>query len=283
MTLRYFYKKANPKGNGAIILSQKTIPNIGEANWESLMGYFPLVYKFVSTKGFSQNLGIAYEEIFYPIERLDIVKTVLVVVAENKWPVHQQNVKSSFLNGILKEQVYVDQPFRYKVKGQENMVYRLKKALYGLNQAPRAQYIWIDSCLHNNGSSRSEKETTLYTKIDQQGNILIVCIYVDYIIYIGKLMMDEFRTAMKIEFEMTDLDLLKYFLGIEVEQSIEGIFIYQQKYASDILKRFKMDKCKLVDTPVANGTKLSKEVKGSTVYPTLYKRLVSSLMYLSST
>jgi hypothetical protein len=88
---------------------------------------------------------------------------------------------------------------------------------------------------------------------------------------------------MKIEFEMTDLGMMKYFLGIEVNQFEDGIFICQTKYAKDILKRFRMVNCKPVVTPIATGTKLSKNDEGSCVDPTLYKRLVGSLMYLTTT
>jgi hypothetical protein len=108
----------------------------------------------------------------------------------------------------------------------------------------------------NNGFSRSNNEPTLYTKIDHEGKILIVFLYVDDMIYTNNLMLDEFKAAMKTEFEMTDLGLMKYFLGIEVEQSAHGIFVCQQKYATNILKRFRMDTCKPTKTPIALGTKV---------------------------
>jgi hypothetical protein len=183
----------------------------------------------------------------------------------------------------LQEEVYVDQPPSFEVKGQEDKVYKLKKSLYGLKQAPRAWYSRIDSYLINNGFNRSSNEPTLYTKSNQEGKILIVCLYVDDMIYTGNLMLEEFKAAMKTKFEMTDLGLMKYFLGIEVDQSSHGIFVCQQKYATDILKRFRMDKCKPTETPIALGTKLSKQDEGSTIDSTLYKRLVGSLMYLTAT
>lgn len=123
----------------------------------------------------------------------------------------------------------------------------------------------------------------MYTKTDHEGKILNVCLYVDDMIYTGNLMLDEFKAATKTEFEMTDLGLMKYFLGIEVEQSAHGIFVCQQKYATDILRRFRMDICKPAETPIALGTKLSKSDEGSTVDSTLYKSLVNSLMYLTAT
>ena len=119
--------------------------------------------------------------------------------------------------------------------------------------------------------------------MNQQGKIIILSHYVDNMIYTGNMMLDEFKAAMKSEFEMTDLGLLKYFLGIEVEQFNHGICISQQKYAADILKKFKMEKCKPTNTPIALGTKLRKEDLGSLVNSTLYKQLVGSLMNLTPT
>jgi hypothetical protein len=102
-------------------------------------------------------------------------------------------------------------------------------------------------------------------------------------IYIGNMMLDAFRSAMKNEFEVTNLGLMNYFLGIEVDQSNHGIFISQQKYAADVLKKFKMETCKPNDTPIALGNKLIKEDLGSIISSTLYKKLVGSLMYLTAT
>ena len=95
------------------------------------------------------------------------------------------DVKATFLNGYLEEEVYVEQPQGYAVPGQEHKVYRLKKALNGLKQAPRALYIHIDSYLTQIGFHRSESEPTLYTKVNEKGNMLIACLYVDDLIFIG--------------------------------------------------------------------------------------------------
>jgi len=146
---------------------------------------------------------------------MDTIRAVLAIAAQNQWPVYQMDVKSAFLNGILEEEVYVDQPPGYTVKGHEDKVYKLKKALYGLKQAPQAWYSRIDSYLINNGFSRRNNEPTRYVKTEQ-GKILMVCLYVDDMIYTGNLMLEDFKTVMKKEFEMTDLGLMKYFLGLEV-------------------------------------------------------------------
>jgi hypothetical protein len=193
------------------------------------------------------------------------------------------DVKSSFLNGFLEEEVYVDQPPRFDVQEQPAKVYQLKKALYGLNQAPRAWYSKIDTYLIKSGFSRSQNEPTLYTKTDQHGKILIVCLYVDDMIYTGNLELTNFKHAIKYEFEMIDLGIMKYFLGIKVDQSTNGIFVCQKKYATDIIKRLCMEECNPAETPIPLGTKLSKKYEGPIVDPTLYKILVGSLLYLTTT
>jgi hypothetical protein len=179
--------------------------------------------------------------------------------------------------------VYVDQPPGFEVQEQPAKVYRLKKALYGLKQAPRAWYNKIDTYLIKSGFNKSQNEPTLYTKIDQHGKILIVCLYVDDMIYTGNLELKFFKHAMQSEFEMTDLGIMKYFLGIEVDQSTKGIFVCQKKYAVDIIKRFRMEECNPTETPIPLCTKLSKKDEGPIVDPTLYKILVGSLLYLTTT
>ena len=158
----------------------------------------------------------------------------------------------------------------------------MKKDLYGLKQAPGAWYSRIDTYLIKSGFSRSSHEPTLYTK-SHEGKILIVCLYVDDLLYTGNMMLEDFKAAMQAEFDMTDLGVMKYFLGTEIHQSDNGIFVGQQKYATDIIQKFRMTNCKSADTPIAQGTKLSKQDVAPSVDPTLYKSLVGSLLYLTAT
>jgi hypothetical protein len=124
--------------------------------------------------GFTQQRGIDFNGTFAPVAHMETVRTLLAIVVKNKWSVYQMDVKSTFLNGHLEEEVYVEQPQGYEVPGKENKVYRLTKALYGLKQALRAWYSRIDSYLIQNGFQRSECEPTMYIKANQQGNMLIV-------------------------------------------------------------------------------------------------------------
>jgi hypothetical protein len=117
----------------------------------------------------------------------------------------------------------------------------LKKALYGLKQDTRAWCNRIDTYLIKSGFNRSQNEPTLYTTTDQHGKILILCLYVDDMIYTGNLELTSFKHAMQLEFEMTNIGIMKYFWGIVVDQSTKGIFVYQKKYATNIIKRLCME------------------------------------------
>ncbi|KAI5332437.1 hypothetical protein L3X38_022566 [Prunus dulcis] len=114
--------------------------------------------------GYSQKSGINYNETFPPMARLDTIRTLIALAAQKEWSLYQLDVKSAFLNGILKEEVYVEQPQGYVQENKETKVYKLNKALYGLKQAPRAWYDEIDAYLNNAGFKKSSSEATLYVK-----------------------------------------------------------------------------------------------------------------------
>ncbi|KAK0607717.1 hypothetical protein LWI29_019074 [Acer saccharum] len=172
-------------------------------------------------KGYMQREGIDFEETFALVARFDTIRTVLALAAHNKWCVYQFDVKSAFLNGVLDEEVYVQQPQGYEIAGEENKVYKLKKTLYGLKQAPKAWCDLINGHFKLHGFHTSESEPTLYVKLRGNDEILIVCLYVDDLIYTSNsaALIAEFKNFMIDEFEMTDLGLMNYFLGLEVKQS----------------------------------------------------------------
>lgn len=235
-------------------------------------------------KGYAQRHGVDYTEVFAPVARLDTIRTILAIAAEYSWAVFQLDVKSAFLHGELKEEVFVQQPEGFIKKGEEDKVYKLKKALYGLKQAPRAWYSKIEAYFVRENFERCPSEHTLFTK-KNGGKMLIVSLYVDDLIFTGndRSMCDEFKNSMMSEFDMTDLGKMKYFLGIEVKQSSDGIFICQRRYAQEILARFGMEDCNAVKNPIVSGTKLHKDENGDRVDETLFKQVVGSLMYLTVT
>ena len=136
------------------------------------------------------------------------------------------DMKFAFLNGVLEEEVYIKQLLRYKVKEEEDKVLKLKKALYGLKQAPRARYSHIDKYFLENNFTKCPHEHALYFKLND-GDLLIVCIYVDDLIFTGSnpSMFEEFKKAIIKLFELTDIGLMSYYLGLEVTHTKDGIFI----------------------------------------------------------
>uniref|UniRef100_A0A803PC26 Reverse transcriptase Ty1/copia-type domain-containing protein n=1 Tax=Cannabis sativa TaxID=3483 RepID=A0A803PC26_CANSA len=205
-------------------------------------------------KGYSQREGIDYEEVFSLVSRLETVRLIISLATQNRWKINQMDVKSAFLNGFLKEEVYIEQPLGYEVKGHEEKVLK---------------------CPY---------EHALYIKIKNE-DILIVCLYVDDLIFTGSnsSMFEELKKDMAKEFEMTNIGLMSYYLDIEVKQEDKGIFITQEDYAKEVLKKFNMDDSNLVSTPLEYGTKLSKHDERGKVDPTLFKSLVESLHYLTCT
>ena len=216
---------------------------------------------------------------------METIRLVLALAAQFKLPVFQLDVKSAFLNGELEEEVYLEQPQGYLIQGDENKVYRLKKALYGLKQAPRAWNSKIDGYLIENGFTKSPSEPSLYIKTQGQQDFLILCLYVDDLIYTStnSTMIEKFKKAMMSKFEMTDLGPMKYFLGMQVKQSPGQIFLSQEKYADDLLKKFSMTNCKPVATPMTTSEKLSKNDGEEKVDESKYRSLVGSLIYLTNT
>jgi hypothetical protein len=235
-------------------------------------------------KGYTQKYGIDYSKVFAPVARHDTIRMIISLAAMNEWTVFQLDVKSAFLHGELIEQVFVDQPPGYVKKGSKHMVYKLKRALYGLKQAPRAWYNRIDTYFSKAGFHKCPYEHTLYIKTGGKGNLLIVCLYVDDLIFTGndEGMFSTFKQSMMNKFEMTDLGKMKYFLGIEVTQSAGGIFICQKKYAREVLKRFRMDDCNPVQVPIIPGTKLTRDGEGEKIDSTYYKQMIGSLMYMTT-
>jgi hypothetical protein len=192
-------------------------------------------------KGYSQQPIVDFHETFASVARLDTVRALISLAAQKGWLLYQLDVKLAFLNGELKEEVYVEQPQGFVIQGEEGKVYKLRKALYGLKQAPRAWYSHIDNSFNESGFKRSKNELTLYVNHQGNVNLLIVALYVDDLILTGSSteMIEEFKKEMVKKYEMSDMGLLHYFLCIEVYQDKEEVFISQKMYVEKILKNSK--------------------------------------------
>eukprot|EP01018_Ginkgo_biloba_P011603 Gb_32814 [translate_table: standard] len=173
----------------------------------------------------------------------------------------------------------------YVQKGKEDHVCRLKKALYGLKQALRAWYEKIDRYFLDIGFVRSSANSNLYMKVRDSMYVTFVVLYFDNPLIMGNdvSMISNLKKDLQMNFEMTDLGLRHYFLGIELWQTPGRVFISQAKYIWEVLRRFKMEDCKPACTPMETGTKLLMQDEGVRIDGTLYRQLVGSLIYLTTT
>lgn len=235
-------------------------------------------------KGYVQKQGIDFDEVFAPVARIETIRIILALAASNGWTVHHMDVKSAFLNGNLEEEVYVTQPEGFVKKDKPRFVYKLAKALYGLRQAPRAWNSRLDKCMKGMGFERCPQEYAVYTK-KKKGSVLIIGVYVDDLIVTGN-HNDEvmkFKQQMSKEFEMSDLGMLSYYLGIEVNQHKDGLTLKQTNYAISILKKAGMFDCNPCKYPMEPKLQLTKDEEGEPVDPTLYRSIIGGLRYLTHT
>jgi hypothetical protein len=212
------------------------------------------------------------------------VRMMVALAAHEGWEVHHMDVKSAFLNGVIEEEVYVQQPPGFSTTGSENKVLRLHKALYGLRQAPRAWNAKFDSTMGSLGFQRSSSEHGVYTR-SRRGGRLIVGVYVDDLIITGtsKEIIDAFKLEMKDRFQMSDLGLLSYYLGIEVKQGTHDIFLCQAAYAGKLLDRCGLISCNPCASPMESRLKLSKSSTAEAVDATGYRSVIGALHYLLHT
>jgi hypothetical protein len=165
--------------------------------------------RFVA-RGFYQKEGIDYEETFAPVARYTSIKTIITLAAKMKWKLHQMDVKIAFLNGVIEEEVYIEQPQGFEVEDRKSHVCRLKKALYGLKQAPRAWYGRIDIFLTSLGLTKSKIDSNLYFKI-MNNEPVILLLYVDGLFLTGEEnLFNDCKKRLASKFEMKDLGLIHY-------------------------------------------------------------------------
>jgi hypothetical protein len=206
---------------------------------------------------------------------------LLAYATRHGFKVYQMDVKNIFLNGPIKEEVYVEQPPWFESEGYPNHVYKLHKALYGLKQALRAWYECLSDFLIENGFRIGKVDFTLFTR--KMVKYLFVCqIYIDDIIFgsTNKSFCDEFNKIITDRFKMYMMRVLTFFLGFQIKQVKEGIFISQTKYTRDILKKFGMDKAKPIKTPIGTNGHLDLDLCGTLVDQKVYHSIIGSLLYL---
>ncbi|GKA41227.1 putative ribonuclease H-like domain-containing protein [Tanacetum coccineum] len=201
-------------------------------------------------QGYTQEEGIDYDEVFAPVARIEAIGLFLAYASYKDFVVYQNDVKSAFMYGKIEEEVYVCQPLGFEDPDFPDRVYKVEKALYGLHQAPRAWYQTLSTYLLDNGFQKGQIDKTLFIK-RVKGDILLV--------------------------QHT------FFLeAYEVTQKDDGIFISQDKYVDEILKKFGFSTMKTTSTPMETSKPLMKDESAEDVDVNLYRSMIGSLMYLTS-
>ncbi|GJS22075.1 putative ribonuclease H-like domain-containing protein [Tanacetum coccineum] len=207
------------------------------------------------TQGYTQKEGINYDEVFASVARIEAIRLFLAYASFKDIIVYQMDVKSAFLYGKIEEEVYVYQPPGFEDPEFPDIVYKVEKALYGLHQAPRAWYDTLSTYLLDNGFQKGQIDKTLFIK-RVKSDILLV--------------------------QMSSMGELTYFLGIQVTQKDDGIFIGQDKYVDEILKKFGFSTVKTASTPMETSKPLMKDENAKDIDVHLYRLMIGSLMYLTS-
>ncbi|GJS08405.1 retrovirus-related pol polyprotein from transposon TNT 1-94 [Tanacetum coccineum] len=214
-------------------------------------------------KGYRQEEGTYFEGSFAPVAHIEATRIFIANPANKNMTIYQMDVKTTFLNGKLRKEVYVSQQEGFVDQDNPHHVYNLKKALYGLKQATHVWYDMLSSFLMSQKFSKGAVDPTLFTKKEGK-DILTVKIYVDDIISAS-----------------TDPSLCDKFADI-MSSNPKGILINHTKYALEILKKYGIDYSDSVDTPMVDKYKLDKDLQGKTFDLTHYRRITGSLLCLTS-
>lgn len=241
----------------------------------------PIRYKApLVARGFSQEYLQDYNETFAPVARIASFRFIIAFANQHNLLIHHMDVKTAFLNGILKEEIYMKVP--EGVPSKENYVCKLNKALYGLKQAARCWFEIFEKSLKEKGFQNSSVDRCIYvynTGIMHK-NIYVVLYVDDLVICCGDIQtMNEFKNYLMTKFEMSDLKDIKLFLGVRVTRVNNKITLDQSAYIQTILNKFKMQECKPISTPLE--TKLNYEALNSEEkYEAPCRNLIGSLMYV---
>jgi hypothetical protein len=233
----------------------------------------------------SALLAISQIESSYAfVARPEAIRILLSFVASKRFTLYQMDVKSAFLNGVIQEKVHVRHPLGFKNPKYLHRVYKLLNALYDLKQAPRLWYIRLKIFLLEHGCVIGSVDKTLFT-LNHDTDFLLVQIYVYDIIFGGSshTLVSRFQKMMENKFQMSMMGELTFFLGIEVNQTNECIFIHQAKYTKDLIKKFDMTELKPVSTLMSTTVVLDPDKNDEAVDQREYRSMIVSLLYLTTT
>ena len=211
-------------------------------------------------KGYSQRKGIDFKETFSPVSTKDYLRIIMAIVAHFDLKLHQMDVRTTFLNGDLVEDVYMSQPIGFEEVGKDHMVCKLQKSIYGLKQASRQWYLKFD-VVTANGFKENIVYQCIYMKVSGSKFIFMV-LYVNNILLVANDidLLIETKQLLFIHFDIKDLGEASYVLGIQIiRDRPSGIMrLSQQTYIESLLKRFNMQSCSFDKAPIVKGDKFSK-------------------------
>ncbi|WRX19899.1 Reverse transcriptase [Theobroma cacao] len=235
-------------------------------------------------KRYAQTYGVDYFDTFSLVAKLTSVRLFMSMAATYDWPLHQLDIKNAFLHGDLQEEVYMEQPPEFVTQGEYGKVYHLRKSLYGLKQSLRAWFDKFSEPVQELGMKKSKCDHSVFYRQSEVGIILLL-VYVDDIVITGSdtASIQSLKSFLHMQFQIKDLGLLKYFLGVEVTRSKKGIFLSQRKYVLDLLTKTGKLGAKPCNAPMTPNLQLTKEDGELFEDPEKHKRLVGKLNYLTVT
>jgi hypothetical protein len=215
-------------------------------------------------KGFAQKKGIDFDEIFSHVVKMTSIRTILCLVVVEDFHIEQLDAKTTFLHGDLEEEIYMQHPQGYEVKGKENLVCILNKILYGLKKPPRKYNLKFDRFMIEQGYSRFHYDHCVYFKRIKNGRYIILLLYVDDTLVARSNMQDINFLKKKLtnSFAMKDLDAAKKILGMRITRDMKNrkLKLSQGEYIEKVLERFRMQNAKPISTPLSSHLKLTKEM-----------------------
>ncbi|MCH79635.1 retrovirus-related Pol polyprotein from transposon TNT 1-94, partial [Trifolium medium] len=234
-------------------------------------------------KGYTQTEGIDYMDTFSPVVKMTTIRILLAIAAAQNWPLYQLDVNTAFLHGDLNEEVYMTPPAGLYLPSP-NLVCKLQRSLYGLKQASRQWNTKLTETLTSSGYIQSKSDYSLFTKQRSSG-FTVILVYVDDLVLGGTDAeeINHIKALLDTKFSIKDLGLLKYFLGFEVARSKQGISLCQRKYTLDLIKDAGLLGAKPCNTPMQPQLQLHTASGDPISDPTMYRRLVGRLLYLTHT
>ena len=239
-------------------------------------------------KGFTQKDGIDYKETFSPVSKKDSLRIIMALVAHYDLELHQMDVKTAFLNGNLEEEIYMDQPEGFSVKGKEHMVCKLKKSIYGLKQASRQWYLKFNDTITSFGFQENTVDRCIYMKVSGSKFIFLVLYVDDILLATNDLgLLHQTKNNLSQNFEMKDMGEATYVIGIEIfcDRSQGLLGLSQKTYINKILERFNLEKCSAGVVPIQKGDKFNamqcpkNELEREKMRNIPHASVVGSLMY----